>query len=74
MEENTQAETYQPKRKISHVSLIKLLLIEELRQLGNNWDLFLLVADIPKDPKGDFPLPVKKVTSHRTKAEAGRTA
>jgi hypothetical protein len=31
MADNAQAETDQPKRKISHVSLIKLLMVEELR-------------------------------------------
>jgi hypothetical protein len=42
--------------------------------LGNNWDSFLLTAGIPKDPKGDFPLPVERVTSHRAEAETGRVA
>jgi hypothetical protein len=37
--------------------------------LGSNWDSFLLTAGIPKDPKGDFPLPAERVISHR--AEAG---
>jgi hypothetical protein len=64
MADNARAEADQPKRKISHVSLIKLLVVEELRRLGNNWDSFLLTAGIPKDPKGDFPLPVERVTSH----------
>jgi hypothetical protein len=42
--------------------------------LGNNWDSFLLTVGIPKDPKGDFPLPTERVTSHRAEAEAGRVA
>jgi hypothetical protein len=52
--------------------LIKLLLVEELRRLGNNWDSFLLAAGIPEHPKGDFPLPAERVTSHHAEAEAGR--
>jgi hypothetical protein len=35
----------------------------------SDWDSFLLTAGIPKDPKGDFPLPVETMISHR--AEAG---
>jgi hypothetical protein len=60
MADNVRAETNQPKKKLSHVSLIKLLIVEELRRLGNNWDLFLLTADIPRDPRGDSPLPAEK--------------
>jgi hypothetical protein len=69
MADNAQAEVDQSKRKLSHVSLIKLLVVEELRWLGSNWDSFFLTAGIPKDPKGDFPLPAERVISHR--AEAG---
>jgi hypothetical protein len=47
-------------------------MVEDLRQLGNNWDSFLLEASIPKDPKGHFPLPAKMGTSHRVEVEAGR--
>jgi hypothetical protein len=46
--------------------------MEDLRQPGNNWNLFLLVVGIPKDPKGYFPLPVERVTSHRMEAKVGR--
>jgi hypothetical protein len=60
----------QPKRKLSHVSLIKLLVVEELRCLGRNLDSVLLTAGIPKDPKGDFQLPGEVVTSHHVEAEA----
>jgi hypothetical protein len=41
--------------------------------MGNNWDSFLVTTDIPKDPKGYFSLPMKRVTSHRTVAKMGRT-
>jgi hypothetical protein len=59
MADNVRAETNQPKKKLSHVSLIKLLIVEELRQLRNNWDSFLLTAGIPRDPRGDSHLPAK---------------
>jgi hypothetical protein len=52
------------KRKLSHVSLIELLVVEELRWMGSNRYSFLLTAGIPKDPKGDFPLHAKRVISH----------
>jgi hypothetical protein len=72
MADNVQAEENQPKKKVSHVSLIKLLMVEELRRLGEKWDLFLLTTKIPRDPKGDSPLPTGKVTSHYVEAEIGR--
>jgi hypothetical protein len=53
--------------KHSHVSLIKFLVVEELRQLGSDWDTFFLIAGIPKDPKRDFPLHAERVISHCTK-------
>jgi hypothetical protein len=67
-------DTNQTKKKPYHVLLIKLLIVEELRRLGNHWDLFLLIVGIPRDPKEDYPLLAEKVTSHRAKAEIGRTA
>jgi hypothetical protein len=50
------------------------LIVEELRQLGKSWDSFLLSADIPRDPKGDPPLPMGKATSHSAEAEIERAA
>jgi hypothetical protein len=64
MADNAQAEVDKSKRKLSHVSLIKLLVLEELRWLGSDWDSFFLTAGIPKDPKGDFPLRAERVISH----------
>jgi hypothetical protein len=60
MADDFRADTNQPKKKPYHVSLIKLLIVKELRRLGNNWDSFLLSVDIPRDPKGDSPLLRKK--------------
>jgi hypothetical protein len=72
MADIVRAEANQPKKKLSHVSLIKLLIVEELRRLGKNWDSFLLTDGIPRDPKGDSPLPVGKVTSHHVERKKGR--
>jgi hypothetical protein len=74
MENNVWDEANQPKKKLSHVSLIKLLIVEDLRRLGNNWDSFILIVNIPRDPKGYSPLPMEKVTSHHTEVEIGRVA
>jgi hypothetical protein len=74
MEDNVQTEGNQPKKKLLHVSLIKVLIVEELRRLGKNWDSFLLIADIPRDPKGDSFSPTGKVTSHHVEEEIGRVA
>jgi hypothetical protein len=73
MANSGRAEENQSKKKLSHVSLIKLLRFEELRLLGKNWDSFLLIADIPRDPKGDSPLTIGKVTSHHVEVEEGNT-
>jgi hypothetical protein len=73
MEDNVRAKENQPKKKLSYLSLIKLLIVEKLRRLGKTWDSFLLLADIPRDPKGDSPLPTGKVTSHHVEAEEGKT-
>jgi hypothetical protein len=42
--------------------LIKLLVAEKLRGLDKDWDSFLISADIPRDPKGDFSLPTGETT------------
>jgi hypothetical protein len=60
MVDNIRVETNQPKKKLSHVSEIKLLIVVELRRLGNNWVSFLLTVDIPKDPRGYYHLPKEK--------------
>jgi hypothetical protein len=59
MIENIQAEVNQPKKNLSHISLIKLLIVEELRLLGKDWDSFIFLANMPRDPKGDPPLPMR---------------
>jgi hypothetical protein len=51
-----------------------LLVVEELRWLGSNWDSIFLTASIPKYPKGYFPPPVERVTTHHVEARAGNYA
>jgi hypothetical protein len=63
MANNIQAEENQPNKNLSHISLIKLLIVEELRRLGKEWDFFMISVDIPRDPKGDIPLPTGEATS-----------
>jgi hypothetical protein len=72
MADNVQAEANHLKKNLSHISLIKLLIVEQLRKLGKSWDFFLLAVDIPRDPKGDSSLPMGKETSYRAEAEIGR--
>jgi hypothetical protein len=64
MADNVQAEADQPGKNLSHLSLIKLLVVEELRWLNKDWDSFMISADIPRDPKGDIPLSARETTFH----------
>jgi hypothetical protein len=68
MADNIQAKADQPGNNLSHLSLIKLLVVEELRHLNKDWDSFLISADIPRDPKGDIPLSARETTFHSTGA------
>jgi hypothetical protein len=74
MENNIQAEEDQLKRKLYHVSLIKLLVVEELRQLESNWDSLFLISCIPKDQKGDLSLSMERVIPYRVEAGVEETA
>jgi hypothetical protein len=64
MADNVQAKADQPGNNLSHLSLIKLLVVEELRHLNKDWDSFMISADIPRDPKGDIPLSARETTFH----------
>jgi hypothetical protein len=64
MEENVQVEADQPRKNLFHLSLIRLLVVEELRWLEKYWDSFIISFDIPKEPKGDFPLFTGETTFH----------
>jgi hypothetical protein len=63
MTDNIQAEADQPRKNLFHISLIKLLVVEELRWMDKYWDSFLILVNIPKGPKGDLPLPMGEKTS-----------
>jgi hypothetical protein len=69
MADSVQAKENQSKKNLSHISLIKLFIVEELRRLGKEWDSFLFSTDILRDPKGDPPLPTGETAS--SNAEAG---
>jgi hypothetical protein len=45
-----------------------MLVFEELRCLKKYWDSFLISANIPRDPKGNIPLPVEKKKLHSVEA------
>jgi hypothetical protein len=62
MVESIHAKADQLGKNLSHFSLIKLVVIEELRRLNKDWDLFLISTDIPRDPKGDIPLSARETT------------
>jgi hypothetical protein len=64
MADNIQAEADQPRKNLLYLSLIKLLVVEELRRMGKYRDSFLISVDIPRDPKGDFPLSGGEKTFH----------
>jgi hypothetical protein len=64
MVDNVQAKADQLGRNLSHFSLIKLLVVGNLRHLNMDWDSFMIVANIPKYHKGDIPLSAMETTLH----------
>jgi hypothetical protein len=59
---SVQAKADQPGNNFFHFSLIKMLVVEELRHLNKDWNYFLVSANILRDPKGDIPLSAKEST------------
>jgi hypothetical protein len=55
-----QARVDQLKSSLFHLSLVKLLVVEELRKLNMEWNYFLTLSNIPLDPKGDTPCLLKE--------------
>jgi hypothetical protein len=68
MADNIQAKVDQPGNNLFHFSLIKMLVVEELRHLNKDWDSFMISANIPRDPKGDIPLSVEESMLHSAEA------
>jgi hypothetical protein len=68
MEDSVQAKSDQPGNNLFHFSLIKMLVVEELRHLNKDWNYFLISANIPRDPKGDIPLSAEESTLHSSEA------
>jgi hypothetical protein len=54
MADNIQANVDQPGNNLFHFSLIKILVVEELRHLNKDWDSFLISANVPETPKETF--------------------
>ena len=48
-----------------------MLVVEELRNLNKDWNSFLILPNIPRDPKGDIPLSAKKSTLHSLEERRG---
>jgi hypothetical protein len=55
MVDNVQSEANKPKKKLSHISLIKLFIVEELRRLGKHWDSFFFFSRHPQGPQTRSP-------------------
>jgi hypothetical protein len=64
MEESVQAKDDQSRNNLFHFSLINMLVVEELRRLNKDWDSFMILANIPRDPKGDILLSAGETTLH----------
>jgi hypothetical protein len=54
MADNVHAKTDQPGNNLFHFSLIKMLVVEKLRNLNKDWDSFMISANIPETPKETF--------------------
>jgi hypothetical protein len=68
MANNVRAKVDQSGNNLFHFSLIKMLVVEELRHLNKDCDSFLISANIPREPKGDIPLSTEKSTLHSAEA------
>jgi hypothetical protein len=55
-----------------HFSLVKLLVVEDLRNLNRDWESFLTSTNIFLYPKGDIPLSIERLASN-TSGEKGRS-
>jgi hypothetical protein len=64
MADIVQARADQLKSILFYLSLVKLLVVEEIRKLNRNWDYFLTSTNIPLDPKGDTPLSIERRPSN----------
>jgi hypothetical protein len=71
MADNVQAKADQLENNLFHFYLIKMLVVEELRDLNKDCDSFLISTNIPRDPKGDIPLSADKSTFHSLEERGG---
>jgi len=59
MTDKGQARVDQLKSRFFHFSLVKILVVEELKKINRDWDSFLSSSNIPLYPKRDTPLSVE---------------
>jgi hypothetical protein len=72
MADKVQARVDQLKSSLFHFSLVKLLVVEELRKINRDWESFLTSTNISLDPKGDTPLSAERLASNNS-GEKGRS-
>jgi hypothetical protein len=68
MVDSVQAKVDQPGNNLFHFSLIKMLVVEELRHWNKDWNSFMISDNIPRDPKGEIPLSAEESTLHSSEA------
>jgi hypothetical protein len=74
MADKVQARVDQLNSILFHFSLVKLLVVEELRKINRDWNSFLTSTNIPLDPKDDTPLSVERLSSNNLGVKGGSTA
>jgi hypothetical protein len=74
MEDKVQARDDQLKSSFFHFSLVKLLVVEEIRNINRVCDSFLVSTNTPLDPKGDTPLSVERLASNNSGGKGSSVA
>jgi hypothetical protein len=71
MAEIVRAKVDQPENNLFHFSLINMSMVEEMGNLNRDWNSFVILEKLTRDPKGDIPLSAKKSTLHNSKVSNG---
>jgi hypothetical protein len=71
MADSVQAKADKSENKLFHFSLIKMLVVEELRNLNKDLNSFPISENIPRDPKGYISLSIEKSSLHSSEARRG---
>jgi hypothetical protein len=69
MAEKVQARVDKLQSSLFHLSLVNILVAEDLTKLNRDWDSFLASTNIPLDPKGDTSLSAERMTSNSSSHE-----